>query len=58
LCALFAALKKTSGVNFINIFCAFFRTKVLFLTKKSCKNVTFVRKMHEKNGDEIDTRPI
>ena len=44
------------GVNFINIFREFFCTKVLFLTRKSCQNVTFVQKRRAKNIDKIDAR--
>ncbi len=46
----------TPAVNCIIIFHAFFRTKVFFLTRKICQNVTFVRKSQAKNVDEIDTR--
>ncbi len=35
-------MKLNLGVNFINIFCALFRTKALFWLEKSCQNVTFI----------------
>jgi hypothetical protein len=44
------------GVNFNNIFARFFRTKVLFLTRKSSQNVTFIQKTRAKSVDEIDER--
>ncbi len=40
-----------------SFFAHLFRTKVFFLTRKSCQNVTFVQKTRAKNVDEIDDRP-
>ncbi len=58
--ALASAKIMCPGVNFINVKRANFLYECHFfyvhVTRKSCRNVTFVQKIRTFNVDEIDTR--
>ncbi len=45
-------------VSISSTFVHVFLYESAFFTRKSCQNVTFVRKMHVKNVDEIDDRNV